>query len=152
MTSEIYIESVEELPLAAQQVLEKCKNSKKFAFYGNMGAGKTTFIKQICKLLGSTDEATSPTYSLVNEYHTESGDPIFHFDLYRLESFEEALDIGIEDYLANNAYCFIEWPQVVEPLLSDFVRVEMEVVRRAMGEVRRLTVERLNDLRPTDGD
>lgn len=116
----IKVNSINTLPQAAEQLLEACKDRNFFAFYGTLGAGKTTFIKAICKALQSTDEVTSPTYTLVNEYETANGHPIFHIDLYRLDSIDEAMDIGIEDYLYTpNATCLIEWPQIIEPLLPD---------------------------------
>jgi tRNA threonylcarbamoyladenosine biosynthesis protein TsaE len=83
-----------------------------------MGAGKTTFIKYICRTLGSDDVITSPTFSLVNEYHTTNGDKIYHFDFYRINNIEEALDIGLYDYLDSNSYCLIEWPEKIGELMD----------------------------------
>lgn len=91
--------------------------SKTFLFFGEMGVGKTTLIKEICKQLGVLDSISSPTFSLVNEYHSETGEKIYHFDFYRVEDEEEAYDIGIEDYFDSGAWCFIEWPENIENLL-----------------------------------
>jgi tRNA threonylcarbamoyladenosine biosynthesis protein TsaE len=105
------------LPEAAAALLKCFPSQKIFVFYGEMGAGKTTFIKQLCEVLGTTEALSSPTYALVNEYNAAS-QRIFHMDLYRLNDLEEALQIGIEEYLDDKeAYCFIEWPQLIETLL-----------------------------------
>jgi tRNA threonylcarbamoyladenosine biosynthesis protein TsaE len=105
------------LPEAAAALLKCFPSQKIFVFYGEMGAGKTTFIKQLCEVLGTTEALSSPTYALVNEYNAAS-QRIFHMDLYRLNDLEEALQMGIEEYLDDKeAYCFIEWPQLIETLL-----------------------------------
>jgi len=88
-----------------------------FAFYGSMGAGKTTFIKALCEEMQVLDYVTSPTFSLINEYQTENRGTIFHFDFYRIKNLSEAYDFGYEDYFYSNSYCFIEWPELIEPLL-----------------------------------
>ena len=90
-----------------------------FAFYGSMGAGKTTFIKAICEELGVGDVVTSPTFAIVNEYQTANGGTIYHFDFYRIKKLEEVYDMGYEDYFYNDALCFIEWPEMMEELLPD---------------------------------
>ncbi|MEO1436096.1 MAG: tRNA (adenosine(37)-N6)-threonylcarbamoyltransferase complex ATPase subunit type 1 TsaE [Bacteroidota bacterium] len=118
MKKTLTIKGIEGMTKAAQQVLEICKSDKKFAFYGDLGAGKTTLIQDICLLLNSKDNVSSPTFSLVNEYDYPQG-MIFHMDLYRLKTIEEALDIGIEGYLDSGQYCFIEWPDIILPLLDD---------------------------------
>ncbi len=100
----------------AKDVISKAKH-KIILFYGEMGSGKTTLIKEIVKQLGVEDTVNSPTFSLVNEYHTRKGEIIYHFDFYRIEQEEEALDIGIEEYFYSNHWCFIEWPNKVENLL-----------------------------------
>ncbi|MFM6976928.1 MAG: tRNA (adenosine(37)-N6)-threonylcarbamoyltransferase complex ATPase subunit type 1 TsaE [Sphingobacteriaceae bacterium] len=104
-----------ELPAAAQKILEYAGKHKIFLFHGEMGAGKTTFIKAFCAALGVNNGVSSPTFALVNEYEYPEG-LIYHFDCYRLKSASEALDIGFEEYLASGQYCFIEWPEKVEPL------------------------------------
>ena len=87
------------------------------AFYGEMGVGKTTFIKAICRKLGVVDQVSSPTFSLINEYKTSASDSIFHFDFYRIENIEEVYDIGYEDYFYSGNLCLIEWPEMIEDLL-----------------------------------
>jgi len=127
MQQTIKIKSLEELPNAAQQLLTLCSGKKVFAFYGVMGAGKTTFIKALCKVLGINDNVNSPTFSLVNEYHTNSGNTVFHFDFYRINSLSEAYDMGYEDYFYSGNYCFIEWPEKIEELLpEEIVKVKIE--------------------------
>jgi tRNA threonylcarbamoyladenosine biosynthesis protein TsaE len=120
---ELHIMNLEALPMAVEQLLDLCNGHYQFAFKGEMGAGKTTFIKTLCHKL-SNDEASSPTYALVNEYRAlenASGiKRIYHMDLYRLQSTEEALEMGIEDYLNDKkAWCFIEWPEILGILLPE---------------------------------
>ncbi|WKD86743.1 tRNA threonylcarbamoyladenosine biosynthesis protein TsaE [Polaribacter huanghezhanensis] len=110
------IYSISELNALAKEIIATSK-SKTILFYGEMGAGKTTLIKEICKELGIKDIASSPTFSLVNEYHTANSEIVYHFDFYRIEDENEAYDIGIEDYFYSNAWCLIEWPQNIENLL-----------------------------------
>lgn len=125
----IQINSLDELQEAAKQFLERFPNERIFALYGKMGSGKTTFIKALCRCLGSTDPITSPTFALVNEYSASSGERIFHFDFYRIKTIEEALDIGFDDYIYSGNYCFMEWPENIEPLLPDrLVEVKIEIV------------------------
>ena len=108
--------SISELNLVAKEILSSVKY-KALLFYGEMGAGKTTLIKELCKELGIEDVANSPTFSLVNEYHTANSEIVYHFDFYRIEDENEAYDIGIEDYFYSDAWCLIEWPQNIENLL-----------------------------------
>ena len=108
--------TLNELPIIAKKIIETV-NSKTVLFNGEMGAGKTTLIKEVVKQLGVNDVANSPTFSLVNEYHSRKGEKIYHFDFYRIENEEEALDMGIEDYFYDNAWCLIEWPENVKNLL-----------------------------------
>lgn len=108
--------TLKQLPQIAQQIID-VSSKKTLLFYGSMGVGKTTLIKEIVKQLGVNDVVSSPTFSLVNEYQTRNGETIYHFDFYRIHSEEEALDIGIEDYFYNNDWCFIEWPEKVKNLL-----------------------------------
>ena len=122
----IKIESPEKLHEAARLFVENKGNGNVFAFYGKMGAGKTTFIKAICEVLGVEDVITSPTFALVNEYTSGDGDPIYHFDFYRLEDEREAEDIGVDDYFESGAVCLIEWPERIDNLLPDHtVRVDI---------------------------
>lgn len=127
MKQQIIITSLEDITHAAQSFLHKMEGHKKFAFYAAMGYGKTTFIKSICSQLGVKQGVSSPTYGLINEYLLKN-DYIYHIDLYRLNSLEEALEIGIENYLFNEHYCFIEWPQIIESILPEtFKKVEIQV-------------------------
>jgi len=114
---DLIIKDKRHLPAAAKQLLKYSENKKIFAFYGSMGAGKTTIIKAVCEYLGAIDIATSPTFTLVNEYRTASGESLFHIDFYRIKKQEEAYDFGIEEYLSGNSYCFMEWPELIEELL-----------------------------------
>jgi len=108
--------SLDNLSEIAAEVIASAEN-KTLLFYGQMGVGKTTLIKEICKQLGVLDNISSPTFSLVNEYQTNNNEKVFHFDFYRITDEEEALDIGIEEYLDNNNWCLIEWPENIENLL-----------------------------------
>lgn len=108
--------SLSELKEVAKEIIHSASN-KTLLFYGAMGVGKTTLIKEICKELGIHDVTSSPTFSLVNEYQSNSGDIVYHFDFYRIEDEEEAYDIGIEDYFYSNAWCLIEWPENIENLV-----------------------------------
>lgn len=101
----------------AKDIIKNSKH-KVLLFYGDMGVGKTTLIKEICKELGTDDITSSPTFSIVNEYITSNGDTIYHFDFYRLNNEEEAYNIGVEDYFHTDAWCFIEWPSVIKNLLT----------------------------------
>lgn len=109
------INSIQELPALAQEIISNLTH-KIILFEGEMGAGKTTLIKEIIYRMGSQDETSSPTFSIVNEYETQMG-KVFHFDLYRIKSETEALDFGMEEYLDSDAYCFIEWPDKIENLI-----------------------------------
>ena len=111
---------------AAALLLKNFPETKIFAFYGAMGAGKTTFIKALCRELGSTDNVTSPTFALINEYSTANGSVIYHFDFYRIKKLEEAFDLGYEDYIYSGNYCFIEWPEMIESLLPEGI-VEVRI-------------------------
>jgi tRNA threonylcarbamoyladenosine biosynthesis protein TsaE len=113
---EINVDGLNDLPEAGKKLLEFAGPSKTLAIKGSMGSGKTTLIKQLCKQLGSVDNFSSPTYAIINEYSSPKG-KIFHFDLYRLKSKKEVLDLGIEEYLDSNCYCFIEWPDLILDLI-----------------------------------
>lgn len=125
---EIKIDQLAGINQAAKSFIEKMEQNSVFAFYGEMGAGKTTFIKAVCEELGVTDVITSPTFSIVNEYRSEStGELIYHFDFYRINKLEEVYDMGYEDYFYSGATCFIEWPELVEDLLpGDAVKVNIK--------------------------
>jgi tRNA threonylcarbamoyladenosine biosynthesis protein TsaE len=116
---EIFIKDKRHLPSAAKKLLSSFKDSRIFAFYGSMGAGKTTIIKAVCRELGATDIVSSPTFTLVNEYLTSDGKSIYHIDFYRIRKQEEVFDFGIEEYLTGKSYCFLEWPELVEELLPE---------------------------------
>jgi len=125
---EIIIKDKRHLHIAAKQLLQQSADKKIFAFYGSMGAGKTTIIKAICENLGAIDIVSSPTFTLVNEYRTSSGESIFHIDFYRIKKQEEVYDFGIEEYLTGESYCFMEWPELIEEILPDeTVRVRISV-------------------------
>lgn len=115
---EIIIESLEKIKEAAHQFVSEMGDNTVFAFYGKMGAGKTTFVKAICEELGVEDVITSPTFSIVNEYRSDiAGELIYHFDFYRIKKLDEVYDMGYEDYFYSGAICFIEWPELIEDLL-----------------------------------
>lgn len=120
----IIIDNIENIRNAAQQFIANMGNSKVFAFYGKMGAGKTTFIKAVCEELGVDDVITSPTFAIVNEYRTHTDEAIYHFDFYRIKKLEEVYDMGYEDYFYSDSPCFIEWPELIDELLpTDAVKV-----------------------------
>lgn len=126
--TQIQISSVEDLDRAAREFLAAMNQATVFAFRGEMGAGKTTFIKAVCEALGVEDVINSPSFSIVNEYRSASGELIYHFDCYRLKRVEEALDFGFEDYMESGCLCFIEWPDIVGELLpGDTVMVDIRV-------------------------
>jgi len=123
---EIKIEKIDCLATAAQKFIQAMGERRVFAFYGKMGAGKTTFIKAICEALGVEDVVTSPTFAIVNEY--KASQPVYHFDFYRIKNLREAYDIGCEEYFYSGCPCFIEWPELIEELLpEEIVRVNIEV-------------------------
>lgn len=124
---EIKIDNLEHIHEAAREFIPAMGEGTVFAFYGHMGAGKTTFIKAVCECLGVEDVINSPTFAIVNEYRAESGELIYHFDFYRIKKLEEVYDMGYEDYFYSGALCFIEWPELVEELLpEDAVKVYIE--------------------------
>lgn len=123
----IEINSEDQLDEVAKSLLKFAQGEKFIVFEGDMAAGKTTFIKAFCKVLGSEDIINSPTFSIVNEYDSSNG-IIFHFDFYRLKNIQEAYDIGYEEYFYSNLYCLVEWPQKVEELLPDhYIKVKIDI-------------------------
>ena len=135
---EIKITSLDNLREAAKQFIAAMEDNTVFAFYGKMGAGKTTFIKAICEELCDTDVINSPTFAIVNEYRSdETGELIYHFDFYRIKKLDEVYDMGYEDYFYSGALCFIEWPELVEEVLpGDAVKVTIEEVEDGTRSVR----------------
>lgn len=117
---EIKINNLEGIDNAAREFVAGMGKSRVFAFYGKMGAGKTTFIKAVCEQLGVEDVITSPTFAIVNEYTSKtSGDTIYHFDFYRIKKLDEVYDMGYEEYFYSGSLCFIEWPELIESLLPE---------------------------------
>lgn len=113
------IRSLEELNEVADRFLAYVGNRKIFALYGPMGVGKTTFVKAVCRCLGVEDDVSSPTFAIVNEYVTSEGESLYHFDFYRVNSIEEAMDFGYEEYFYGGCRCFIEWPEKIDELLPE---------------------------------
>lgn len=119
MENSIIIPDLEHIDQAAREFLERTAEHRLLAFYGAMGAGKTTFTVALCKALGVQDSVCSPTFTIVNEYETADGEPMYHFDFYRIRNNAEAMDIGIEDYFYSGCLCIMEWPENVEDLLPE---------------------------------
>ena len=127
MSMEIRIKSIEEIAVAAKEFVAAMGERKVFGFYGKMGAGKTTFIKAVCEELGVEDVINSPTFAIVNEYVDGQGEPVYHFDFYRIKNLQEVMDLGYEDYVYSGHVCFMEWPELIENLLpDDAVKVTIE--------------------------
>ncbi len=115
----IEVGSLGDLPEAADAIIDSLDGRNVVAFFGPMGAGKTTLIREICARLGSTDIVTSPTFALINQYDAADGRPIYHFDLYRIDRVEEAMDLGYEEYFYSDGLCLVEWPEKIAELLPD---------------------------------
>ena len=123
----VEIHNIERLPEVARNLLDAFSEERFFAFFGKMGVGKTTRIRELCAVLGVKDNVCSPTFAIVNEYSDRDDEPVYHFDFYRLKSVAEAYDIGYEEYFYSGCYCFTEWTEKVEELLPEhYVRVEIE--------------------------
>ena len=137
MSTTIRIESLEKIQEAAKTFVANMGDDTVFAFYGKMGAGKTTFVKAICEELGVEDTITSPTFAIVNEYRSDlAGELIYHFDFYRIKKLDEVYDMGYEDYFYSGAICFIEWPELIEELLpGNTVKVSIEELPNGEREV-----------------
>jgi tRNA threonylcarbamoyladenosine biosynthesis protein TsaE len=132
------VSSISDLPDIASEILSYATNARIFLFYGDMGAGKTTLIKALCSSLGSGDNITSPTFSIVNEY--KAPEKIYHFDFYRIKNQTEALDIGSEEYFYSGYYCFIEWPERIPDMLPDhFISIHIEVLA---DSYRKITLDK----------
>ena len=133
----IIIDNIENIGKAAKEFIAQMGDHTIFAFYGKMGSGKTTFIKAICEELGVEDVITSPTFAIVNEYHTTTTDEvIYHFDFYRIKKTEEVYDLGYEEYFYSGDLCFIEWPELIEDLLpEDAVRISIYEIEGGKREV-----------------
>lgn len=116
---QLIINNISEINSAAKEFISQMETNTVFAFYGAMGAGKTTFIRAVCEELGVRETVTSPTFAIINEYRGREGESIYHFDFYRINKLEEAFDFGYEDYFYSGNLCFIEWPELVEPLLPE---------------------------------
>lgn len=137
---ELLVQRLDELDATAQSILNFAPHNRIFIFYGDMGAGKTTLIKSICKALGVTDNISSPTFAIVNEYRADSN-TIYHFDFYRLKTETEAMDMGFEEYLYSGNYCLIEWPEKVPELLPEsYISIKIQVLANA---ARYITVEHI---------
>jgi tRNA threonylcarbamoyladenosine biosynthesis protein TsaE len=131
------IDSLETIHQTAQAFLDATTDKRVFAFYGSMGAGKTSFIKAICEVLGVEDVITSPTFAIVNEYALPNQDSVYHFDFYRINKMEEAFDLGYEEYFYSGCYCFIEWPEKIDTLLPDHcTRVHIEELPDGKRSIR----------------
>lgn len=126
----VTVKSLVELPDAARKLITGFHRNRVFVFYGELGAGKTTFIKEICHQLEVVDLVSSPTFALINEYKTIEDQPVYHFDFYRIKNASEAMDIGFEEYIYSGEYCLIEWPENVQKLLPEnhvAVRIKEDV-------------------------
>lgn len=128
MNHEIKINGIDDLERAAREFLHEIGDNRLIALFAPMGSGKTTFTTAVCKVLGVTDPVGSPTFAIVNEYMTSSGEPMFHFDFYRINKLSEAVEIGLYDYLDSGCLCMMEWPENIEELLPDeTLRVSISV-------------------------
>jgi len=142
MNLSFVIKNENELDEIAQQLLKKY-NLKIFLFYGEMGVGKTRFIKSLCKGLDVLDVVSSPTFSIVNQYLNKNDDFIYHFDFYRTNNKEEIFDIGYEEYIYSSSYCFIEWPEKIESLLpNNYIKIEMILD----GNNRKINIKEINNI------
>ncbi|MBV5283016.1 MAG: tRNA (adenosine(37)-N6)-threonylcarbamoyltransferase complex ATPase subunit type 1 TsaE [Paludibacter sp.] len=132
----LIINSIEEIQETAEKFIHEIGDRKIFAFNGKMGAGKTTFIKAICEVMGVQETINSPTFSIVNEYEAANGSIIYHFDCYRINKIQEALDLGAEEYLYSGNLCFIEWSENIAPLLPDtLVNVDINEIENKKREI-----------------
>jgi tRNA threonylcarbamoyladenosine biosynthesis protein TsaE len=138
---EFVIDSQDELPDVAAQIVERLAEQPVAAFYGHMGAGKTTLIKEIAAQLGVEEVVTSPTFALVNQYITRNGDPVYHFDFYRIDRIEEAFDLGYEEYFYSGNICLVEWPEKIEELMPyEVLRIHIATSEND-NETRTIVIE-----------
>ena len=138
----ITINGLDDYPRAAREFIKYMQQERIFAFYGKMGTGKTTFIKSICEAMGVEDIINSPTFAIVNEYEDAEQNTIFHFDFYRIKNIAEVYNMGYEEYLYSDAYCFIEWPELIEELLpEESTKVFMEENEDGSRRVRIVSEE-----------
>lgn len=136
MNKTILISGLDNIVEAAGEFLMKKPANMVVALYGEMGAGKTTFTKALCKVLGVVDGVNSPTFNLINEYRTDKGEVVYHFDFYRINKLEEAFDIGFEEFIESGNLCIIEWPEKIEQILpSDTLRVKISVLKDGSREL-----------------
>lgn len=137
---EIITYQINDIEKAAKKFLEEITPYNKFAFYGKMGAGKTTFIKKICKLLGvNEDTVNSPTFTIINEYQTNSGNIIYHCDLYRIKTLDELYNIGFEEYLYDDNFLFIEWPEIAESIYPEnILKIKIEEIDQKTRKIMQL--------------
>lgn len=136
MSEKIIIKGIENIDDAAREFLKRKPVNPIVALYGEMGAGKTTFTKALCRVLGVVDGVNSPTFTLINEYRTKQEETIFHFDFYRIEKLEEAFDIGFEEFIYSGNLCIIEWPEKIEQILpADTLRVKISVLEDGSREL-----------------
>ena len=137
MSKTLFAENLGQVNTIAKQILDYASTHKKFAFYGEMGVGKTTLIKALCLQLGVSDVVSSPTFSIVNEYVSDDNTKIYHFDFYRISNEMEAYDLGYEEYFFSHDYCFIEWSEKISELISDdMIKIKMSL----SAETRKIEV------------
>lgn len=137
MTTDFTAKNTGQLHEIARAIAPIIQSAPIVAFYGEMGAGKTTFIRALCEEMGIVGAVNSPTFSIINEYETEQGDIVYHFDFYRIKSMEEAFDFGYEEYFSSGNICFIEWPELIEPLLPEkLTRIHIQVLPDETRNIR----------------
>lgn len=130
------ISSLDWLPEVAKQIIEFSREQNVWLFEGPMGAGKTTLIKAICQSFGVKENISSPTFSLVNEYHNPRGEVFYHFDFYRIKTEEEASDIGVDEYFYSDDYCFVEWPSMIPSLLpEEYIQINIEIISETVRKI-----------------
>tara|TARA_R110001592_G_scaffold300895_1_gene572140 strand:- start:15455 stop:15883 length:429 start_codon:yes stop_codon:yes gene_type:complete len=138
----IFCDHISEISNAAEAIIDLCRDMKIWVFQGDMGAGKTTLIKAICEKLNIIDPVSSPTFSIVNEYTSDQGDPVYHFDFYRIEDPMEALDMGIEEYFSSGNYCFVEWAEKIPMFLPD--KFALITIESDQVEKRNIAIKTIN--------